>query len=336
VNEPTLPIDADDVARAAARLAGVANPTPVLTSRTLDQRTGGALFLKAEHLQRIGAFKFRGGYNAIAALPPAVRERGVVAFSSGNHAQAIACAAALLGAPSTIVMPDDAPEVKVAATRGYGAEVIRYDRYTQDRRSIGARLAEERGSTLVPPYDHPDVMAGQGTVARELMDEVEGLDLLVVPVGGGGLLGGCAVAARAADPSIELVGVEPAGRHAARRALRDGQVVEVPVPRTILDGQQTPEIGQRPLAVFQRHVDRVVGVTDSEVTATVRLVAQRLKQLLEPSGAAALAAVLAGHVPVAGRRVGIVLSGGNVAPARLAELLTDPPGAAADAPSPPG
>jgi threo-3-hydroxy-L-aspartate ammonia-lyase len=297
----------------------------VLTSRSLDTRVRARLHLKAEHLQRVGAFKLRGAYNAIAALDPEVRERGIVAFSSGNHAQAVACAAGLLGVPATIVMPTDAPSVKLAATRGYGAEVILYDRYTQDRRAIGRELAAERGATVVPPYDHPDVMAGQGTVALELLEEVPDLDLLVVPVGGGGLLSGCAVAARALAPGIELVGVEPAERRAARDALAAGEVIEVEVPRTILDGQQTPEIGHAPLAVLAALVDRVIGVTDEEVAATVRLLVERTKQVVEPSGASALAAVLAGHVPVEGRRVGIVLSGGNVAPDLLARILADAP-----------
>lgn len=297
----------------------------MLTSRSLDSRVRARLHLKAEHLQRVGAFKLRGAYNAIAALDPEVRARGIVAFSSGNHAQAVACAAGLLGVPATIVMPTDAPSVKLAATRGYGAEVILYDRYTQDRRAIGREIAAERGATVVPPYDHPDVMAGQGTVALELLEEVPDLDLLVVPVGGGGLLSGCAVAARALAPGIELVGVEPAERLAARDALAAGEVVEVEVPRTILDGQQTPEIGHAPLAVLAALVDRVIGVTDEEVAATVRLLVERTKQVVEPSGASALAAVLAGHVPVEGRRVGIVLSGGNVAPDLLARILTDTP-----------
>ena len=317
-----LPITIEDVRRAASRLRGVTHRTPVLTSATLDARTGGRLYLKAEHLQRVGAFKLRGAYNAIAALDAETRARGVVAFSSGNHAQAVACAAAQLGITATIVMPYDAPSVKLAATRGYGAEVVRYDRYREDRREIGRQLADERGATVIPPYDHPEVMAGQGTVALELLEQVADLDLLVVPVGGGGLLSGCAVAARAVAPDIELVGVEPESRRAARDALTRGEVVEVPVPQTILDGQQTPEIGHRPLAVLAALVDRVVGVSDEEAAGTVRLLAERTKQVVEPSGASALAAVLAGRIPVEGRRVGVVLSGGNVAPDALARILS--------------
>ena len=317
----TLPIDPDDIARAAGRLQGVAHRTPVLTSHRLDAATSGSLHLKAEHLQRVGAFKFRGGYNAVAALPPRVRARGVVAFSSGNHAQAIALASALHGVSATIVMPSDAPAVKTAATRGYGAEIITYDRYREDRAAIGRRVAAERGATVIPPFDHPDVMAGQGTVGLELAEQVPDLDLLLVPVGGGGLLSGCAVAVTATLGTVEIVGVEPADRPAARRALAAREVVEVEVPRTILDGQQTPHIGSRPLAVMRALVDRVVGVTDEEVLAAIRELALSTKQVVEPSGAAALAAALSGRVEVTGRRVGIVLSGGNITPEVLARAL---------------
>jgi threo-3-hydroxy-L-aspartate ammonia-lyase len=314
-------IDLDDIRRAARRLQGVAHRTPVLTSRRMDEHLGAAVACKAEHLQRVGAFKFRGGYNAIAALEPAARARGILSFSSGNHAQAVACAAALLGAEATIVMPTDAPEVKLDATRGYGATVVPYDRYTEDRRAIVAELAERTGATVIPPYDDADVMAGQGTAALELIEDHGPLDVLVLPIGGGGLIAGCAVAARALLPDIRIIGVEPAGRYAARGALDAGAVVQVDVPTTIMDGQQTPEVGAGPLAVMQQHVHEVVGVQDSEVVAAMRLLAQATKQVIEPSGAAAFAAVLAGHVEVTGARVGVVLSGGNVAPARFAELL---------------
>jgi threo-3-hydroxy-L-aspartate ammonia-lyase len=219
-------------------------------------------------------------------------------------------------------MPEDAPPVKLEATRGYGAEIVLYDRYTEDRLAIATGIATDRGATLIPPYDHPDVMAGQGTTALELLEEVPGIEVLVVPIGGGGLLSGCAVAASALAPGIEIVGVEPEGRRAARDAMAAGSVVEVEVPRTLLDGQQTPNIGERPLRVLTELVDRVVGVTDAEATHAVRLLATRMKQLVEPSGAAGLAAVLAGRVPVAGRKVGIVLSGGNVAAPTLARILT--------------
>lgn len=315
-------IDVADVRRAAARLDQIAHRTPVLTSRHLDERAGATLLLKAEHLQRVGAFKFRGAYNAIAALTPPVRARGVVAFSSGNHAQAVAAASRELGVTATIVMPSDAPELKLAATRGYGAEVLLYDREREDRAAIAAELAAERGATLIPPFDHPDVVAGQGTVALELVEAVGTLDVLVAPIGGGGLLAGCAVAARALLPDVEVVGVEPASRTAARDALARGEVVARPIPPTILDGQRTPTIGHLPLAILQATAARVVAVDDAEVAATIRTLVTRTKQVVEPSGAAALAAVLHGHVEVTGRRVGIVLSGGNVDPAALAAILT--------------
>jgi threo-3-hydroxy-L-aspartate ammonia-lyase len=320
---PSLPITPDDVAVAARTLTGVAHRTPVLTSRHLDETTGGRLHLKAEHLQRIGAFKFRGAYNAVSALADEARARGVVAFSSGNHAQAVALAAGMYAVPASIVMPEDAPPIKVAATRGYGAEVVTYDRYSQDRVAIGQALAAERGATVIPPYDDPHVMAGQGTVALELLTDVPEIDLLVVPVGGGGLISGCAVAAHDLRPDVEVVGVEPADRRAARDAMGRGEVVTLPVVRTLLDGQQTPSVGARPLAVMRALVDRVIGVTDAEVVQAMRTLLTRTKQLVEPSGAAALAAVLSGHLDVRGRQVGIVLSGGNVAPDVLARILSD-------------
>lgn len=316
------PIAIDDVRTAAARLEGVAHRTPVLRSRHLDLRVGTRLHLKAEHLQRVGAFKFRGAYNAIASLPADVRARGIIAYSSGNHAQAIASAAGLLDAPATIVMPSDAPQVKLAATRGYGAEVVGYDRYTEDRRSIGESIARERGATIIPPYDHPAVIAGQGTAALELIEDVSTLDTLVVPVGGGGLIAGCAVAARAINPRLRVIGVEPQGRRAARHALERGEVVQVDVPRTALDGQQTPEVGHLPLAIMQREVDEVVGVDDQAVLATVRTLAIRMKQVVEPSGASALSAILDGGIELDGDDVGVIISGGNIAPAVLADLLS--------------
>lgn len=318
-----LPITLDDVHRAAHRLADLAHRTPVLTSRRLDERAGASLHLKAEHLQRAGAFKFRGATNAISSLDPAARGRGVVAFSSGNHAQAVALAARLFAVPATIVMPADAPAVKRDATLGYGAEVVSYDRYREDRRAIAVALANDRGATVIPPYDDPMVMAGQGTVALELLEQVPDLDLLVVPVGGGGLVSGCAVAARGLRPDIEVVGVEPAGRRAARDAMAAGDVVHVPVPHTFLDGQQTPEVGRGPLAVLRHAVDRVIGVEDVDAGRAVAWLATRTKQVVEPSGASALGAVLAGTVDVTGRRVGVVLSGGNVAPGMLADILVE-------------
>ena len=314
-------VDFDDVKTAAGRLAGVAHRTPVLTSRAVDEMVGATVLAKAECFQRVGAFKFRGAYNAIAALDPDVRARGVLTFSSGNHAQAIALAAKLHGVTATIVMPHDAPETKVAATAGYGAELVRYDRYTQHREDLGGALAAERGLTLIPPYDHPDVIAGQGTVALELVEDAGPLDVLVVCVGGGGLIAGCALAATATG-STRVVGVEPAAGDDVRRSLHAGERVTIPVPRTIADGQQTTSPGELNFPIIQRLVDDVVTVTDEEIVAAMVVAFERMKVVLEPSGASALAAVLSGHVPaVAGKRVGVTLSGGNVGAARFAELV---------------
>jgi threonine dehydratase len=311
----------EDIRAAAGRLRGVAHRTPVLTSRTVDERAGAMVLAKAECFQRGGAFKFRGAYNAIAALDPATRARGVLTYSSGNHAQAIALAARLHGIPATIVMPTDAPPAKAAATAGYGAELIRYDRYAQDRAELGRALADERGLTLIPPYDHLDVIAGQGTVALELVEDAGPLDVLVVCVGGGGLLAGCATAASALG-TTRVIGVEPEAGDDVRQSLRAGHRVTIPVPRTIADGQQTTSPGELNFPIIQRLVEDVVTVTDAEIVATMVLVFERMKVVLEPSGASALAAVLNGHVPdVAGKRVGVTLSGGNVGAERFAELV---------------
>jgi threo-3-hydroxy-L-aspartate ammonia-lyase len=310
-----------DVRAAAGRLQGVAHRTPVLTSRTVDERAGATVLAKAECFQRGGAFKFRGAYNAITSLDPATRARGVLTYSSGNHAQAIALAARLHGVPATIVMPSDAPPAKAAATAGYGAELIRYDRYAQDREELGRALADARGLTLIPPYDHPDVIAGQGTVALELVEDAGPLDVLVVCVGGGGLIAGCATAATAVG-TARVIGVEPAAGDDVRQSLRAGHRVTIPVPRTIADGQQTTSPGELNFPIIQRLVEDVVTVTDAEIVATMVLAFERMKVVLEPSGASALAAVLNGHVPdVAGKRVGVTLSGGNVGAERFAELV---------------
>ncbi len=322
MTDAPLPVTNADIEVAAKRLAGMVGRTPVLTSRTLDERLGASLFLKAEHLQRVGAFKIRGAVNALTAIDRSVRARGAVAFSSGNHAQAVACACRIMGVPATIVMPTDAPPVKLAATRAYGAEVVTYDRYTDDRAAIAREIATPRGATLIPPFDHADVIAGQGTAARELFADVPDLDLLVVPVGGGGLLAGSAVAAVAAAPGIRIIGVEPGGRRAARDAVEQGRVVEVAVPRTVLDGQQTTHIGHLALPILQAHVSSIVGVDDDVVLQTVRTLAVRMKQVVEPSGACGLAAILDGRIDVARRRVGVLLSGGNIAPDVLADALT--------------
>jgi threonine dehydratase len=330
----TLAITFDDVAAAAQRLAGHAHRTPVLTSRTADKLTGARVFFKAENLQRMGAFKFRGAFNALARFSPAQRERGVIAFSSGNHAQATALAARILGMPSVIVMPQDAPAAKLAATRGYqagqaGSEVVLYDRYTEDREAIGRRLAEERGMTLVPPYDHADVMAGQGTAALELVQQVAeldggGLDALLVCVGGGGLISGCAVAATHLLPGIEVWGVEPEAGNDTQRSLAEGRIVHIDTPKTIADGAQTQHSGALTFPVIQALVKGIVTASDEELVQAMRFFAERMKIVVEPTGclgAAALMSRVAGLPDLRGRRVGVILSGGNVDVRRYAELL---------------
>jgi threonine dehydratase len=311
----------DDVRAAARRLAGVAHRTPVLRSRTLDERVGGEVLLKAEIHQRGGAFKFRGAFNAVASLPDAARRRGLIAVSSGNHAQAVALAARLHDAHAVVLMPEDAPASKREATRGYGAEVIPFDRYAVDRDALLAEVAAARGLAVVHPYDDPAVMAGQGTVALELLEQAGPLDLLLVCVGGGGLIAGCATAARAVRPGIRVVGVEPEAGDDVRRSLRAGHRVRVPVPRTIADGQAVPEPGERTFEVIRRLVDDVVVVSDDEIRAAMRFLFERLKVVAEPSGASALAALLAGRVDARGLRVGVTLSGGNVDVARFVALM---------------
>jgi threo-3-hydroxy-L-aspartate ammonia-lyase len=317
----------DDVQAAAERLNGVAHRTPVLTSHTLDALVSARVFCKAENFQRVGAFKFRGAYNAVAAIEPQVRAAGVLAFSSGNHAQAVALAAALHEVPAVIVMPTDAPAGKLAATRGYGAEVVLYDRYTEDREQRGRELADQRGLTVVPPFDHPDVIAGQGTVALELFEDAGPLDTLLVCVGGGGLISGCATVAKSQAGPVRVVGVEPAAGDDVRRSLAAGEIVTIPVPRTIADGQQTTAPGPTTFAVMRERVDDVVVVTDEQIVAAMRFAFERMKIVLEPSGASALAALLAGVVDPGGGRIGVTLSGGNITAARFTELC----GAAGDA-----
>jgi threonine dehydratase len=315
------PPDYADVVAAAGRLAGVAHRTPVLTSRTADAMTGATLFFKCENLQRSGAFKFRGAYNAIAALDDAQRRAGVVAYSSGNHAQAIAYAASLLSVPATIVMPRDAPAAKLAATRGYGGEVVTYDRYTEDREAIGRRLAAERGLALIPPYDHRDVIAGQGTAALELLEDVGALDLLLVCLGGGGLTAGSALAAGALSPGCAVWGVEPQAGDDGRRSLAEGRIVHIEVPRTIADGAQTQHLGTLTFPILRERVAGVAVVPDEALREAMRFFAERMKLVVEPTGALAAAAAFTGAVPVAGRRVGVIVSGGNVDLARYAGLL---------------
>jgi threo-3-hydroxy-L-aspartate ammonia-lyase len=314
-------IGLSDVRAAAMRIAGIAHRTPVLTSRHLDELTGAQVFLKAENLQRVGAFKFRGACNAVACLDADERARGVATVSSGNHAQALALAASLEGVRATILMPADSPPGKLAATRGHGAEVIEFDRYVSDREALLAELVRERGLIPVHPYDDERVMAGQGTVAVELLEQAGPLDVLLVCVGGGGLLAGCATAAKALAPEIRVVGVEPEAGDDTRRSLAAGERVRIDVPRTIADGQQIPIPGELTFPVIQERVDEIVLASDPEIVVAMRVLFERLKTVAEPSGACALAALLAGRVDAAGLRVGVTLSGGNVSAARFGELV---------------
>jgi threonine dehydratase len=315
-----LPTYADVVA-AAARLQGHAHRTPVLRSRTADEAVGAELFFKCENFQRMGAFKFRGAFNALARFDADRRRGGVVAFSSGNHAQAVALAARLLGMPAVIVMPHDAPEAKVAATKGYGGEVVAYDRYRDDREAIGRRLAEERGMTLIPPYDHADVIAGQGTAAKELLEEVGPLDALFVCIGGGGLLSGSALAVRALAPACKLYGVEPEAGNDGQQSFRSGAIVHIETPQTIADGAQTQHLGQLTFPIIRRDVDDVLTASDAELVDAMRFFFSRMKMVVEPTGCLGFAAAQRMKAELAGRRVGILISGGNVDLPRFASLL---------------
>jgi threonine dehydratase len=326
----SLPIGFDDVLAAARRLAPVAHRTPVMRSAAADARTGAKLFFKCENLQRVGAFKFRGAYNALSRFDAVQRRAGAVAFSSGNHAQAVALSARLLGMPATIVMPADAPAIKVAATRGYGAEVVLYDRRTEDREAIGRQLARERGMTLVPPFDHPDVMAGQGTAALELIEDMiasgEGPpQALFVCLGGGGLIAGCAVAARHLAPQCRVIGVEPEAGNDVQQSLALGRIVRIALPDTIADGAQTLSAGELTFAVIRALVDEVVTVSDAQLVVAMRFFAERMKLVVEPTGCLAAAALLEGVARLPGQRVGVIVSGGNIDLARYATLLADPP-----------
>jgi threonine dehydratase len=315
-----LAISLDDVQSASERLRGVARRTPVHTSRTLDELAGREVFLKCESFQRGGAFKFRGAYNAISRLGAAERAAGVAAFSSGNHAQGVALAAQILGVPAVICMPDDAPPVKLDATRGYGAEVLIYDRATADREAFARAVAEERGLSLIPPYDHPHIIAGQGTAALELLDELPDLDALVTPVGGGGLLGGCCVAAHGLRPELRIFGVETEGADDVRQSIERGERVSIAPPATIADGIRTLSPGRLTFPILQRHVERMLVVSDAAVLDALRLLLLRLKLVVEPTGAVAVAAALAGLLPPECRRVGVVISGGNLDPSLMARL----------------
>ena len=314
-------LDLDRVRAAAGRLAGVAHCTPVITSTTLDELTGATVLLKAENLQRIGAFKFRGAYNKIASLDPAERSRGVIAWSSGNHGQAVALAARLHGIAATIVMPHDAPSLKLDATRGYGAEIVGYDRYTESREEIGQQLAEQRGLCVIPPYDDWDIMAGQGTATLELIEEVGTLDTLIAPIGGGGLMAGSGVAGRGLLPDLRLIGAEPSTGDDTARSLAAGERISIPTPRTIADGQGAPTPGELTFEVNRRLVDDVITVDDDEIIAAMTLLFERLKLVVEPSGASGVAALLSKPQRFAGQRVGIIITGGNIGAAQFAALI---------------
>ncbi|HEX7438573.1 MAG TPA: threo-3-hydroxy-L-aspartate ammonia-lyase [Caldimonas sp.] len=317
---PNLPTYADVVA-AAARIAGHAQRTPVLTSRTVDDELQAQVFFKCENFQRMGAFKFRGAFNALARFDARQRKAGVVAFSSGNHAQAIALSARLLGMPATIVMPHDAPASKVAATRGYGGHVVTYDRYREDREAIGRRLAEEQGMTLIPPYDHADVIAGQGTAAKELFEEVGALDALFVCLGGGGLLGGSALATRALAPGCKLYGVEPEAGNDGQQSFRSGAIVHIETPKTIADGAQTQHLGRLTFEIIRRDVDDILTASDAELVEAMRFFAARMKIIVEPTGCLGFAAARRMTAQLAGRRLGVIISGGNVDLERFCALI---------------
>ena len=321
-----LAITFDDVWQAAQRLQGQAHRTPVLRSRSADERTGASVFFKCENLQRMGAFKFRGAYNALSQFSPQQKRAGAIAFSSGNHAQAVALSARLLGMPSVIVMPQDAPQSKLDATRAYQqgmprSEVVLFDRYTEDREALCRRLADERGMTMIPPYDHPHVMAGQGTAALELIEDAGPLDVLLVCVGGGGLISGCAVAAKHLLPEVAVYGVEPEAGNDTQLSLQRGEIVRIDTPRTIADGAQTQSSGLLTFPVIQALVQGVLTVSDAQLVETMRFFATRMKLVVEPTGCLAAAAVLQGAIDLRGRRVGVIVSGGNVDLQRFGALL---------------
>ena len=317
-----LPVTFDDVAAAYERVRGIAHRTPVLTSATANGLTGAKLFFKCENFQRMGAFKFRGAYNAIAQFSPEQLANGVIAFSSGNHAQAIALAARLIGTKAVVVMPEDAPEIKIKATRGYGGEIVLYDRYKQDREAIGRRLAEERTLTLIPPYDHPHVIAGQGTAAMELVEDAGRLDVLVAPLGGGGLLSGCAIAVKKTNPDCVVIGVEPETGNDGQRSFRSGQIVHIDPPKTIADGAQTQHLGQYTFPIIRQLVSDIVTVSDDQLVKAMMFFASRMKMIVEPTGCLAAAAVFEKKIQISGKRVGIVLSGGNIDLSRFTSLVS--------------
>lgn len=313
----------DDVVAAAQRLKGVVHHTPVMTSRTMDERLGAQVFFKCENLQRTGAFKLRGAYNALSQFSAEQRKGGALAFSSGNHAQAIALAAQILDMPALIVMPEDAPASKMAATRGYGAQVVTYNRFTEDREVIAKKLSEERGMTLIPPYNHPHVIAGQGTAVKELLEEVPDLDYLFVCLGGGGLLSGSLLSAKALAPKCQVYGVEPEAGNDVQQSLRAGHIVKIDTPHTIADGAQTQSPGSITFPLIQQNVKDILTVSDEQLVQTLRFYAERMKIVVEPTGALSLAGALHGGVKLSGARVGILISGGNVDLARFSRFLAD-------------
>lgn len=311
-----------DISAAATRLNGVANKTPILRSRLLDEMVGAQIYLKAEHLQRTGAFKFRGAFNAVAALNQEVRSKGVVSYSSGNHAQALARAAQIFRIPATIVMPSDAPQSKRKATEAYGAGVVEYDRYAQKRESIAEELRKEHKLTLIPPFDDPYVIAGQSTCGQELMEQTDHLDQVIVAVGGGGLIAGTALAIQQRNPKCQIIGVEPEKGNDVQRSLAAGAIIEIAVPETIADGQQTTSAGVHTFPIIQKYVDEIVTVTDEQIIEAMVFLFKYQNQVVEPSGASSLAAVLNDKTHSKGKRVGVIISGGNISPERFFALTT--------------
>lgn len=320
MTDMTLP-DYNDIVAAAERIADYANKTPVMTSRTVNEEFGAEVFFKCENFQRMGAFKFRGAMNALRQFTPQQRAAGVVTFSSGNHAQAIALSAKLLEIPATIIMPHDAPAAKVAATKGYGGNVVIYDRYTEDREKIGQNLAEKQGLTLIPPYDHPHVIAGQGTATKELIEEVGPLDALFVCLGGGGLLSGSALAARHLSPDCMIYGVEPEAGNDGQQSFRSGSIVHIDTPKTIADGAQTQHLGQYTFAIIQQNVNDILTVSDTELVTAMKFIAERMKIVVEPTGCLGFAAARARKSELQGKRIGIIISGGNVDISRYGAFL---------------
>ncbi|MBC8717143.1 threo-3-hydroxy-L-aspartate ammonia-lyase [Ochrobactrum sp. Marseille-Q0166] len=311
----------DDVVSAARRIEGYAHRTPVFTSSTVDRETGAQFFFKCENFQRIGAFKFRGAYNALSRFNDEQKKRGVLAFSSGNHAQAIALAARLLGIAATIIMPEDAPAAKLDATRGYGATVVTYNRYTEDRDALSKQLAEEGGLTLIPPFNHPDIIAGQGTATKELIEEVGQLDALFVCLGGGGLLAGSALAAKALSPSCDVYGVEPEAGNDGQQSLRSGRIVHIDVPKTLADGAQTQALGEMTFSIIRETVRDILAVSDDDLVQGMKFFASRMKMVVEPTGCLGFAGALQMAPELRGKRVGVIISGGNVDLERFATLI---------------